>query len=183
VTKKASSKVFLFILVLCISAAFAFMFSGCSEDWKNYEYKEGDFLLNATVDKTTVSVGDTVTVTVVLKNLSGYTLPIYYSVPYNKGDHVRKKAFGEVMAVTLYPDNYEGGLPYGYNPPNYPSPMSKEYKMTFEKDAEISFTKQFEIIIDRDSTVDVTVGFSIGKGKKTRKSITVSVDPIEITVV
>jgi len=75
--KNVVKKVGIFAIAMINSFA-VFLFVGCS-GWRDYVYEEGDFLLEVEVDRQVVSVGDTITVTASLTNLSGLDLPVVSS--------------------------------------------------------------------------------------------------------
>ena len=78
-------------------------FSGCTRGWKDYEYQEGDFSLEITVDKTEAAVGDVVEITATFKNLSGRDLPVSFMDPVNSRD--KKKINKEyLLIIALHPE-------------------------------------------------------------------------------
>jgi len=67
-------------LTIVLAAVMLFAIAGLTgcNTWRNYEFAEGDFILEISVDRTIVSVGDTIEVTVRLKNNSRHDLPVIF---------------------------------------------------------------------------------------------------------
>jgi len=65
-----------------VAVAFAMLFAvfigtGCA-GWRSHEFSDGDFVLEISVDRTNVSVGDIIEVTARLTNNSGHDVPIMF---------------------------------------------------------------------------------------------------------
>jgi len=74
---KKRKKVYAGLLLLLVLTATMFI-GGCT-NWQDYVFQEGDFLLEVSVDRTTVSIGDEVEITTTLINNSGRSLPVVFS--------------------------------------------------------------------------------------------------------
>ena len=115
----------------------------------SYEYKEEDFRLTVTVDKTEARVGDTVTVTATFENLSGRNIWVRAGSPSVKRleDVLQLGAWQEYrnVAFGVYDD---GGL---------------LLRWRFKKDAVIE--KQMEIVIQElsDYVASAAVIFRVGR--------------------
>ena len=130
------------ILVMCLG-----LLVGCEND---YVYKEGDFSLEITVDKTSVSVGDSVTVTAKFKNLSGRNIRVQMS-------HPDYKKLEDMILIGLFKEGAKQEF-------IVTSKGGPRRKITIKKDAVI--TQSMEFSIDDSLNYDVLshVVFYTGKG-------------------
>jgi len=151
--------------IICLGVLVVMIFSlgACG---RNYEYKEEDFSLTITVDKTEAKVGDTITVTATLENLSGRNI------------HIRKKPsdrrkLKDMIAIGFFPESEEY-----YWSTNPVSGLSN--RITIKKDTVIILTKEFIIEESENYVTDAVIIFFVGKGYKT--DVWVYSEPIKIEI-
>lgn len=123
------------------------LFAGCGS---NYDYQESDFILEISVDKLEVTIGDTIHIVATLKNLSGKDIRIE-----NFSDKIER-----IISIYIYNDPTQIiSVPGG--------PNKKRKKFVLKKDALISVSREF--IIDgqlMDIEIDAGVSFYIGKSNE-----------------
>lgn len=145
------------ITILIISVVLMIMifgvFAGCSND---YSYKEGDFSLEITVDKTSASIGDEVEITATLKNVSGQALTILYP-----NDPERNQ--GPI---------YIGGINDVY--------VDEWAQKTLENNATIT-KKEIRLLTNNNVMIGGIAEFYIGH-KESSNRVTIASDIIEIII-
>ena len=139
--------------VLCIAlvflmGTFCIAFVGCAGAWRNYEFTEGDFILEISVDRTVVSVGDTIEVTVRLKNNSGQDLPVMFLGVFGGGrrDYLQ-------YAINIKQQGWWGARPaLGF-------PFESK---TFKNGTEVHRKQAFNIHENNEFEVKASIFFHIG---------------------
>jgi hypothetical protein len=123
------------------------LFVGCGS---NYVYQESDFSLEISVDKTEVSVGDTIHLVATLKNLSGKDIRI---------ENFSDKIEG-ILSIHIFNDSTLAiSVPGG--------PKQKRKRFLLHKDVSISITRDFPIDGDlMDIEIFADVSFYIGKNNE-----------------
>ena len=136
-------------LVICLA-----LLVGCAND---YVYKEDDFGLEITIDKTPVAVGDLVTVTAKFKNLSGRDIRVQTS-------HPDYKKLEDMVSIGMFEENTEHEF-------SITSIGGPRRKIRIKKDAVITLTMEFSIEELLNYEVLAHVVFFTGKGYSESVSI------------
>lgn len=140
------------------------LFVGCYED---YTYNENDFLLEISVDKTVASVGETVTVTAKLTNLSGRDIRVKLPHPWNT-------EIKNILGAGFF---IKDGYPYGFGV----NPVGGRRKtVTIKKDAIIQRT--FEFIVAENETYLVAAAAFLIFDDNLRDLHIIETEPIEIII-
>jgi len=139
---KMVKKIFIIGVILTMGVG---LFAGCGKE--DYVYKEGDFSLEISVDKTEVSVGDTIYLVAVLRNLSGKDIRI---------ENFSDKIDG-IMSIYIFNDpTSTTDVPGG--------PKQKRKRFLLSKDASISTARDF--IVDGElMEIEAFLGVSFYIGK------------------
>lgn len=133
-----------------------------------YTYKEGDFSLAISVDKTEAQVGETVTVTVVFENLSGRK----HSIHRKK----RLKNVNDIINIGLHTEDVDWGFVYTDEHVSWYALKMK----TLKKGKTITIEKEFQIEESKNYETAAAVMFYIGRNYK--KPIYIETDRITIHV-
>ena len=136
-----------FVLAVVMLAGMAFGMAGCGKDER--------FSLVMTVDKTSVRVGDTVTVTVIFKNMSGKDIPIELT-DWQTVDNERHESKG--IERVLYVDVVQGVWSH-----NDIGALRREGQI-LEKDAIIQSVKQCVVLNQGVNSAVAQVSFWMGNG-------------------
>ena len=140
------------LLIIGIALVFALLsLAGCAtRGWRNYEFQEGDFVLEVSVDRTIVSVGDTVEITATFKNLSGKNLPIVF-----RANRIFDRLDERIISTVLIPKSTDLG--FGS------TGTTRQIRRTLRNEAVLTVTRQRTIERAVDYEVFARIGFFIGE--------------------
>lgn len=114
---------------------------------KEYEYQEGDFLLEVSIDKTTAAIGDEVNFSISFKNLSGEDVTIWYR-SYMFWGLFNPIDFEDKIELLIYPEGQDviwGGMPITRDFP----PQVGRVRKNLKRDEVIEFTKTVKMVEDK----------------------------------
>jgi|GEM_PF-1090006 lipoprotein len=151
--------------IILIVGAFVMLFSFVSCK-NNYEYSRDDFNLMVMVNKTEVSVGDSIEVKVTLENLSKKNIKIQMI-------HTDFRKIEDVISIGLFKENEEHNFIMN-------SKGGPRKKMNIKKNEVITKTEKLTIHDFIDYEVVVLVSFYTGKGYNQAVSIYSDVKKIKI---
>jgi len=174
--KKLKQSLIILMTVVLIMSATAF-FGGCS-NWQDYEFQEGDFLLEVSVDRTTVSIGDVVELTMTLINNSGRSLPVVF----------RHGTFPEERGKRLY-GSFASSLSLDFRPAALNPAIGSTTRLTLRNGDSVSLTRRHTVeIFELKHEIYIThhanawASFHIGRFRP-GYGIAISGNIIELTII
>ncbi|MCL2861939.1 MAG: hypothetical protein FWE22_05980 [Firmicutes bacterium] len=142
-------QIFRFILVGILAFAFIMPMLGCGS--RDYEFQEEDFSLEITASQTTASVGDTIEITAIFKNLSGQNIRIQFTC----NDF---RTIEEKITIVFFPE-YRN-IRVGFCLVEYRFPRRR----TLRRGDVIERTREFVVETHADYEAWAIIGFYIGRG-------------------